>query len=65
MSPGRRQGVDAGSRARPRSPGDHAGAAHGAHDAGFTLRVYAKDKRDEATIVKDVLARAAGANVGS
>jgi integrase len=34
-------------------------------DAGFTLRVYAKDKRDEATIVKDVLARAAGANVGS
>ena len=46
-------------------PRDHAGAAHGAHRRGFTLRVYAKDKRDEATIVKDVLARAAGANVGS
>jgi integrase len=33
-------------------------------DAGFTLRVYARDGRDEATMVEDVLARAAGAKVG-
>ena len=33
-------------------------------DAGFTLRVYARDGRDEATMVEDVLARAAGASVG-
>lgn len=32
-------------------------------DAGFTLRVYARDARDEATVVEDVLARAAGAGV--
>ena len=34
-------------------------------DAGFTLRVYAQDSRDQATIVSDVLARAAGANVAT
>ena len=33
-------------------------------DAGFTLRVYARDGRDEATVVEDVLARAAGAGIG-
>jgi integrase len=33
-------------------------------DAGFTLRVYARDSRDEATVVEDVLARAAEARVG-
>jgi integrase len=32
-------------------------------DAGFTLRVYARDGRDEAALVEDVLARAASANV--
>jgi hypothetical protein len=34
-------------------------------DAGFTLRVYARDGRDEAALVEDVLARAAGAKVGA
>ena len=34
-------------------------------DAGFTLRVYARDGRDTSTVVADVLARAAGANVGA
>jgi len=34
-------------------------------DAGFTLRVYARDGRDEAAVVKDVLSRAAGAGVGA
>jgi hypothetical protein len=34
-------------------------------DAGFTLRVYARDGRDTAAVVEDVLARAAGANVGA
>ena len=33
-------------------------------DAGFTLRVYARDARDTATVVADVLARAAEAGVG-
>jgi integrase len=33
-------------------------------DAGFTLKVYARDGRDDAGVVKDVLARAAGAKVG-
>lgn len=33
-------------------------------DAGFTLRVYARDGRDEATLVEDVLSRAAAADVG-
>lgn len=32
-------------------------------DAGFTLRVYARDGRDEAAVVADVLARAAHAGV--
>ena len=34
-------------------------------DAGFTLRVYARDGRDTSAVVADVLARAAGANVGT
>ncbi len=34
-------------------------------DAGFTLKVYARDGRDQAAVVDDVLARAAGAKVGS
>ena len=34
-------------------------------DAGFTLRVYARDRRDEATVVADVLARAAGVGIGA
>jgi integrase len=34
-------------------------------DAGFTLRVYARDGRDTATVVADVLQRAASAGVGS
>ena len=31
---------------------------------GFTLRVYAKDARDEAAVMSDVLARAASAGIG-
>ena len=34
-------------------------------DAGFTLRVYARDGRDETTVVKDVLARAEAAGIGA
>jgi len=34
-------------------------------DAGFTLRVYARDARDEAAVVADVLGRAAGAGFGA
>jgi integrase len=34
-------------------------------DAGFTLRVYARDRRDEVTVVAGVLERAATAGVGS
>ena len=34
-------------------------------DAGFTLRVYARDRRDEATVVEDVLSRAASAGIGA
>jgi integrase len=33
-------------------------------DAGFTLRTYARDGRDTATLVEDVLGRAVGAGVG-
>jgi integrase len=33
-------------------------------DAGFTLRVYARDSRDDAAVVDEVLARAARAGVG-
>jgi integrase len=33
-------------------------------DAGFSLRVYAKDARDESAVVTDVLNRAAMARVG-
>ena len=33
-------------------------------DAGFTLRVYARDGRDEATLVADVLRRASKAGIG-
>jgi integrase len=36
----------------------------GHSDAGFTLRVYARDARDSATVVADVLARAESAAVG-
>jgi integrase len=32
-------------------------------DAGFTLRVYARDARDEAALVEDVLKRVAGAGL--
>ena len=32
-------------------------------DAGFTLRVYARDGRDDAALVEDVLTRASGAGV--
>jgi integrase len=32
-------------------------------DAGFTLRVYARDGRENAALVEDVLARAAQAKV--
>jgi hypothetical protein len=34
-------------------------------DAGFTLRVYARDARDTATVVSDVLERAERAGVAS
>jgi len=34
-------------------------------DAGFALRVYARDARDTATVVTDVLARAESVGVGS
>lgn len=33
-------------------------------DAGFTLRAYARDGRDGAAVVSDVLARASAAGVG-
>jgi integrase len=33
-------------------------------DAGFTLRVYARDNRDEKTLVDDVVRRAKRAGVG-
>lgn len=36
----------------------------GHSDAAFTLRVYARDGRDRAVVVEDVLARAAGAGIG-
>jgi integrase len=34
-------------------------------DAAFTLRVYARDGRDTATLVRDVLTRASGAGIGA
>jgi integrase len=34
-------------------------------DASFTLKVYARDARDEEAVVQDVLARASGAGVGA
>ncbi len=34
-------------------------------DAGFTLKVYAKDARDEQAVVSDVLKRAASARIGA
>src|SRR5262249_31336454 len=34
-------------------------------DAGFTLRVYARDARDTVTVVADVLERARSAGVGA
>jgi integrase len=37
----------------------------GHQDASFTLRCYARDARDEAAVVSDVLARAAEARIGS
>jgi integrase len=33
-------------------------------DGGFTMRVYAKDARDDAALVKDVLQRAKAAGIG-
>ena len=36
----------------------------GHSDAGFTLKVYARDGRDEAAVVEDVPARASAAHVG-
>ena len=36
----------------------------GHSDPGFTLRAYARDGRDEAALVADVLARAAEAGFG-
>jgi integrase len=33
-------------------------------DAGFTLKTYTRDGRDDATVVSDVLARASGAGIG-
>jgi integrase len=33
-------------------------------DAGFTLRVYARDVRDDSAVIKDVLARAAEGGIG-
>lgn len=36
----------------------------GRADAGFSLKVYAKDARDEATVVEDVLSRAQAARIG-
>lgn len=34
-------------------------------DAGFTLKVYARDGRDDTTLIEDVLVRAARADVGT
>ena len=39
-------------------------AVIGHADAGFTLRVYARENRDAASVVRDVLDRAAAAGVG-
>jgi integrase len=36
----------------------------GRADAGFTLKVYANDGRDEQAVVADVLKRAASARIG-
>jgi len=36
----------------------------GHSDPGFSLRVYAKDRRDEAVLVRDVLDRAQAAQIG-
>lgn len=36
----------------------------GHSDAGFTLKVYAKDGRDEAAVVSDLLERASTAGIG-
>ena len=36
----------------------------GHSDAGFTLKVYARDGRDQAAVVKDVLARPGGRRQG-
>ena len=37
----------------------------GHSDAGFTLRVYAKDARNDATVASDVLSRAHQAGIGA
>jgi hypothetical protein len=37
----------------------------GHSDAGFTLRVYARDGRDESAVVEDVLSRATRVGVGA
>ena len=37
----------------------------GHKDASFTLRCYARDARDDATVVSDVLARSADSGIGA
>jgi hypothetical protein len=52
------------ARDRPRSTRDDARPADRAHRRGIHAPVYARDARDDAGIVEDVLTRAVGAGVG-
>jgi hypothetical protein len=49
---------------KPELPATTLARLTGHADAGFTLRVYARDGRDDAALVEDVLGRAAEAKVG-
>ena len=50
---------------RPRAPATTLARLTGHADAGFTLRVYARDSRDEAAVVKEVVGRAEAAGIGT
>ena len=62
-TPGTRSGTRSSRFLRPTSSfGRRRLTGHS--DAGFTLKVYARDGRDEGAVVEDVLARAAAARIG-
>jgi len=44
---------------------EHERRLAGHADAGFTFKVYARDGRDEAAVIADVLGRATGVGVGN